>query len=117
LSSQRSALAGERSIVILPGQYYDQETGLNYNANRDYDPSTGRYVQSDPIGVRGGSFSTYAYTEGNPVSLTDPFGLATKTGKLPNPSSQMEKKNAKNEGLPTGVNGIRCALGLGGVYP
>jgi RHS repeat-associated protein len=35
--------------VILPGQYYDAETGLNYNYQRDYDPSTGRYEESDPI--------------------------------------------------------------------
>ena len=34
------------------GQYYDRETGLHYNYFRDYDPATGRYVQSDPIGQR-----------------------------------------------------------------
>jgi RHS repeat-associated protein len=36
----------------MPGQYYDAETGLSYNYFRDYDPATGRYVESDPIGVR-----------------------------------------------------------------
>jgi RHS repeat-associated protein len=35
-----------------PGQYYDAETGLNYNYFGDYDPQTGRYVESDPIGPR-----------------------------------------------------------------
>jgi RHS repeat-associated protein len=45
---------GERSIGILPGQYFDKETNLHYNYNREYDPSTGRYVESDLIGLRGG---------------------------------------------------------------
>jgi RHS repeat-associated protein len=45
---------GERSIRILPGQYYDKETNTSYNYFRDYDPAVGRYVQSDPIGLVGG---------------------------------------------------------------
>ncbi|MHB8723517.1 MAG: RHS repeat-associated core domain-containing protein [Steroidobacteraceae bacterium] len=58
----------------FPGQYSLNETGLYYNYARDYDPQTGRYVESDPIGLQAG-VNTYAYVGSNPLSYLDPFGL------------------------------------------
>jgi RHS repeat-associated protein len=58
----------------LPGQRYDAETGLHYNYFRDYDPSLGRYGESDPIGLQGG-LNTYAYVGGSPVLRSDERGL------------------------------------------
>ena len=59
----------------FPGQYYDEETGLHYNYFRTYDPDTGRYVTSDPIGL-GGGLSTYGYAASNPIVFSDRLGLA-----------------------------------------
>ncbi len=58
----------------FPGQYKDAESGLHYNYFRDYDPDTGRYIQSDPIGLAA-SLNTYVFTDSNPIIKTDPYGL------------------------------------------
>ena len=63
-----------RCIAILPGQYYDAETGLHYNWHRYYDPDTGRYLTPDPIGLEGG-INPFLYTSNNPVNYIDPYGL------------------------------------------
>ena len=56
------------------GQYYDAETGLHYNLNRFYDPSTGRYITSDPIGLWAG-LNTYGYVSSNPLRFIDTQAL------------------------------------------
>lgn len=59
------------------GQYYDDETGYHYNYHRYYDPSIGRYLTSDPIGLNGGSFNTYSYVDNEVWRAVDPWGLYT----------------------------------------
>ena len=90
----------------FPGQYLDRETGLHYNYFRDYDPQTGRYVQSDPIGVRGG-LNTYLYALARPISLSDPLGLeALKDRAIGEAIKRFLEELLKSPGI---VEGYRCA--------
>jgi len=57
------------------GQYFDQETGLFQNWHRTYDPESGRYLESDPLGISAG-LNTFGYVGGNPLRFTDREGLA-----------------------------------------
>ena len=60
--------------LLFAGQYFDQESGLAYNRFRYYDPQSGCYLKSDPIGLAGGE-TPYGYVH-NPWDWLDPFGLA-----------------------------------------
>jgi RHS repeat-associated protein len=58
----------------FPGQIFHGPAGLHQNYFRDFDPATGRYVESDPIGLAGGT-NTYQYSLANPLTRADPYGL------------------------------------------
>ncbi|EOM8267791.1 rhs element protein RhsC, partial [Escherichia coli] len=64
-----------QQLIRLPGQQYDEESGLYYNRHRYYDPLRGRCITQDPIGLKGG-WNFYQYPL-NPISNIDPLGLET----------------------------------------
>jgi RHS repeat-associated protein len=69
-----SALGAYPYNLRFAGQFFDKETNHHYNWHRDYESTTGRYVQSDPIGLDGG-LNTYQFLKANPLGLVDPDGL------------------------------------------
>jgi len=70
-----AGLSGTRDMRLrFPGQIDYELGGVFHNGRRDYDSNTGRYLQSDPIGLQGG-LNTYAYAYGNPLRYYDPYGL------------------------------------------
>jgi len=68
------AVGSVKFNLRFAGQYFDNETSTHYNINRDYNPKTGRYIQSDPIGFDGG-VNSYGYVGGNPMGAVDEMGL------------------------------------------
>jgi RHS repeat-associated protein len=68
------------SLPGFPGQLRTLPD-LIYNRYRDYDPTTGRYIQADPIGLEGGA-NMYRYAEGNPLKYVDPDGLNAVRGAV-----------------------------------
>jgi RHS repeat-associated protein len=93
--------AGEERVymgTVLEGQR--DASGQIYKRNRMYDPATGQFTQTDPIGIAGG-LNTYGFAAGDPVSYDDPYGLcATWQEKLRHP-----------------VLCAKLALGLLGAHP
>ena len=64
----------QENDLRFPGQWADGESKLLQNWHRDYDPSLGRYIQADPIGLAAGQ-SLYGYVGGDPVNFVDSMGL------------------------------------------
>jgi RHS repeat-associated protein len=74
-ASGAAVAAPSYTLPGFPGQMQSL-SDLYYNRHRDYDSSTGRYIQADPIGLQGGS-NPYLYAEADPLRYTDPSGLVT----------------------------------------
>jgi RHS repeat-associated protein len=89
----------------FPGQQFDAETALHYNYFRDYEPSVGRYVQSDPIGLEGG-INAFVYAD-DPLQELDLFGLKKSGGKTGKSSG-----NSNSTPGPCVVYAIRSGNGL-----
>ena len=79
---QQPISTGYTYNLRFPGQYYDAETGLHYNTNRDYDTSIGGYTETDPTGQAGG-IGLYHYAANNPLSFVDPMGLQAQPSPAP----------------------------------
>ena len=101
----------------FPGQYYDAETGHDYNYMRDYDPSVGRYIESDPLGVKRAGPNTYGYVGQNPLDAIDPHGLFAIYGNWCGPNwtggntkewNQMTPNEQQNAAQPIGDLDAAC---------
>lgn len=95
-------LSSARSKCAEPP--YECARPLIYNYYRDYDPSTGRYVESDPMGLWDG-VNTYGYVHANPVSNTDPSGLGRATAAPPTPSTGEVDVSVRCGRLPASMGG------------
>lgn len=81
-SRSASLLASSENLPVSPvALKFRKGKQLIYNYFRDYDPSIGRYVESDPIGLRAG-LSTYSYVRSRPSQFADPSGLISWKGSV-----------------------------------
>lgn len=86
-----------------PGQFFDSETGLNYNYFRDYEPRTGRYVESDPIGLAAG-LNQYSYVNSKPFTQHDFFGLEGSGPWNRNPFESMYERGLRDGKIAQALN-------------
>jgi RHS repeat-associated protein len=92
------------------GPYHDTETGLYYNYNRYYNPDTGRYITTDPLGLTP-SPNPHTYVT-NPTTTIDPLGLAKQHGlhERPTPASRMDMEVKRGQ-APAGIERVDRGAG------
>jgi len=112
-----------RMPMRFPGQYADLETGMSYNYFRDYDPGLGRYLQSDPIGLRGGG-NPYLYANSKPLVTIDERGLfgliggvvGGVTGGSAAYSSAISAGRSPREAAQFATGAVLLGAALGGIF-
>ena len=112
IMSIRALLIAAFYFVLIPAaqaMYFDRETGTNYNANRDYSPEGGRYIESDPVGLEGGH-NTYAYVANSPLMLIDPLGLAWLYSQSSGRLAYQDPQTGTITQVSTGYAGYQAGL-------
>ena len=101
----------------MQGQQYDEESDLHYNRHRYYDPTIGRYITQDPIGLRGG-MSFYSYPV-NPLQFIDPLGLELTTEQqnaIQSAAEDWSKSNVPYRSGGTTKTGADCSGAISSIY-
>ncbi|MEO1407233.1 MAG: RHS repeat-associated core domain-containing protein, partial [Pseudomonadota bacterium] len=98
--------------VRYPGQWAEGETQLFQNWHRDYDPSLGRYIEADPLGLAAGQ-SLYGYVSNDPVNYVDPQGLELKAIGSPSfvrsVNGMLDDISDAHPDLAEMINDLRCS--------
>jgi RHS repeat-associated protein len=101
----------------LPGQYYDEETGLHYNLKRYYDPEVGRFIEPDPLAsadtplwYRMVGQNEHVYASNSPLALYDPFGLCDECDDCP--SGRWVGSGLGFDGMLLVVGGAHSAVSM-----
>jgi RHS repeat-associated protein len=100
---QPFALAQQPADTATPAWYgsllanKEDATGLQFRRNRYVDPITGRFTQEDPLGLAGG-MNLYGFVNGDPVNMSDAFGLCTEQQRKSGGCGVSEKQAAEQRG-------------------
>jgi RHS repeat-associated protein len=101
----------------FPGQYFDAETGINYNLNRDYNQAIGRYIEADPLNLgtisllfpkrietlesffkyEPRSQNLFVYVGNNTLKRADPLGLAEEYPTVPLPPKMLPQPRSPSQ--------------------